>query len=44
MFDKDEKIVDEIENLVNNIENVQEKFDAYCAFMKQVFLNTSNLN
>lgn len=44
MLDKNEKIIDEIENLVSNIENIQEQIDAYCMFVKQSILNTSNLN
>lgn len=41
---RDEKVVIEIENLVNNIEKVQENIDVYCELMKRMFLNTSGLN
>jgi hypothetical protein len=43
MFDdlKKEKIVIDITNLVNNLD---EATDAYCEFMKGVILNTSGLN
>ena len=41
---KNEKIVVEITNLVDNVEKTQEDIDAYCEFMKGVILNTSGLN
>ncbi len=41
---KNEKIVIEIINLVENIEQFENDVDAYCAFMKDVILNTSGLN
>ena len=46
MYDdlKNENIIIEISNLVNNIEKVQEDIDAYYEFMKGVILNTSGLN
>ena len=46
MYDKmkNEQIIIEITTLVDTIENMQEDIDAYCEFMKGVFLNTSGLN
>lgn len=41
---KNEKIIVELANLVEDIEHVQEDIDAYCEFMKGVILNTSGLN
>lgn len=41
---KNEKIIIEITNLVENTEKIQEDIDAYCQFMKSVILNTSGLN
>ncbi len=46
MYDdlRNEKIIIEIVNLVNDIEEFEEDIDAYCAFMKEVILNTSGIN
>lgn len=41
---KNEKIVVEITNLVDKVEQTQKDIDAYCEFMKGVILNTSGLN
>lgn len=41
---KNEKIIVEITNLVDNIENMKDDVDAYCEFMKGIILNTSGLN
>ena len=41
---KDEKLIVEITNLVENIEDFKEDIDSYCEFMKGVILNTSGLN
>ncbi len=41
---KDEKLIVEISNLVENVENIEADIDAYCEFMKGVILNTSGLN
>lgn len=41
---KNEKLIVEITNLVENVEQMQEEIDAYCEFMKGVILNTSGLN
>jgi len=40
---KNEKLIVEITNLVENVEKMQEDIDAYCEFMKGVILNTSGL-
>lgn len=40
----DEKIIEEIKNLVENTENIKENMDVYCEFMKIAFLNMSGLN
>ncbi len=46
MYDdlRNEKIVIEIINLVDDIEQFENDVDAYCSFMKEVILNTSGLN
>ena len=46
MYDdlRNEKIIIEIVNLVNDIEEFEEDIDAYCTFMKEVILNTSGIN
>ena len=46
MYDylRNEKIIVEIINLVDDIEEFENDVDAYCAFMKEVILNTSGLN
>ncbi len=41
---KNEKIIVEITNLVEKVEQFQEDIDSYCEFMKGVILNTSGLN
>ncbi len=41
---KNEKIIVEIVNLIDKIESFENDVDAYCAFMKDVILNTSGLN
>ncbi len=41
---KNEKIVVELINLVESVENMQKDIDAYCEFMKGVILNTSGKN
>ncbi|MFR1672244.1 MAG: hypothetical protein ACLSWI_04785 [Candidatus Gastranaerophilaceae bacterium] len=41
---KSEKIIVEITNLVDKVEEFQEDIDSYCEFMKGVILNTSGLN
>ena len=41
---KNEKIIVEITNLVEQAENFENDVDAYCDFMKGVILNTSGLN
>lgn len=41
---RNEKIIVEIINLVDNIEQFENDVDAYCTFMKEVILNTSSLN
>lgn len=44
--DKKTKIIIAIRDLVNEEENedFEEDMDEYCAFMKQMFLDTSSLN
>ena len=46
MYDdlRNEKIVIEIINLVDDIEQFESDVDAYCSFMKEFILNTSGLN
>ena len=39
-----EKLKQEINELVDNIEKIQNEIDVYCELMKKMFLNTSNLN
>lgn len=41
---KNEKIIVEIVNLVENIESIKDDIDSYCEFMKGVILNTSGKN
>ncbi len=41
---KNEKLIVEITNLIENAENVKDEVDVYCEFMKGVILNTSGLN
>lgn len=41
---KNDKIIVEITNLVDKVEEFQEDIDSYCEFMKGVILNTSGLN
>lgn len=41
---KNDKIIVEITNLVDTVEEFQEDIDSYCEFMKGVILNTSGLN
>ena len=46
MYDdlKNEEIIVEIVNLVENIEAYKAEVDAYCEFMREVILNTQGLN
>ncbi len=46
MFEENKKqrIIVDITNLVEEIEQFEEDIDAYCEFMKGVILNTSGLN
>ncbi len=46
MYDdlRNEKIIIEIVNLTQNIEQFENDIDSYCEFMKEVILNTSGLN
>lgn len=47
MYNKDineEKIVLEIRDLVNDIDNVKENIESYCEFMKNMFLSGSGRN
>lgn len=41
---KNEDIIVEIINLVDNVEIYEADVNAYCAFMKNVILSTSGLN
>lgn len=41
---KDEKLIVDITNLVNNIEQIEGDIDSYCEFMKGIILNTSGIN
>ncbi len=41
---KNQEIIVEIVNLVEEIEDYKEDLDAYCEFMKGVILSTSGLN
>lgn len=41
---KNVKLLLEITNLVDKVEEFQEDIDSYCEFMKGVILNTSGLN
>ena len=41
---KNENIIIEIRNLVNDCENFEDDIDSYCAFMREVILNTSGVN
>lgn len=40
----EEKIVMEIRDLINDIDNVKENIDNYCEFLKQMFLSGSGRN
>ncbi|MDD3238038.1 MAG: hypothetical protein PHV37_08090 [Candidatus Gastranaerophilales bacterium] len=40
----DNKIVIEIRELVNDIDNFKEDVEEYCRFMKEMFLSTSGKN
>jgi hypothetical protein len=46
MFDdlKKEGIIVELKELVEKAEELKTDMDAYCEFMKEVFLGTSSLN
>lgn len=44
MTNDNEKLMKEIDQLMQTAENVEEQIDIYCMFMKQVILNTSSLN
>ena len=39
-----EKLKQEINELVDNVEKIQEEIDVYWELMKKMFLSTSNLN
>ena len=39
-----EKLKQEINDLVDNVEKIQDEIDVYCELMKKMFLCTSNLN
>lgn len=39
-----EKLKQEINELVDNVEKIQDEIDVYCELMKKMFLSTSNLN
>lgn len=41
---KEENLIVEINDLVNNIESIKEEIDVYCCLMKQMFLSGSNFN
>lgn len=41
---KNDKIIVEITNLVDKVEEFKDDIDSYCEFMKGVILNTSGLN
>lgn len=41
---KNEKIVIEVQELVNNIESAKEEFDVYCSLVRQMFLSGSGKN
>ena len=41
---KKNDIIVEIKTLVDKAEEVQSEIDAYCSFMKQMFLSTSGTN
>ncbi len=41
---KKDEIIVEIVNLVDKVDSYKEDIDAYCQFMKGVFLSTSGLN
>ena len=41
---KTEKLKQEINELVDNVEKIQDEIDVYCELMKKMFLSTSNLN
>ncbi len=40
----EEKIVIEIQNLINDIDSVKETFDDYCQMLKEMFLSGSGKN
>ena len=39
-----EKLKQEINELVDNVEKIQDEIEVYCELMKKMFLSTSNLN
>ena len=41
---KDEKVVNEIQDLVAEVNSIKEEIDIYCDMIKQIFLSTSNKN
>lgn len=46
MYDdlKNERIIIELKELIEKIEEEMDDIDSYCAFMKETFLATSGLN
>lgn len=41
---KNEKIANEIKDLLNEVDKVQEEISVYCDLMKQTFLSSSGKN
>ncbi len=41
---KKENVVEELQTLFDKVEEYKSEIDAYCDFMKKVFLTTSGLN
>lgn len=41
---KEENLIAEISNLVENIESIKGEVDIYCCLIKQMFLSSSNSN
>lgn len=41
---KNEEIVVEVKNLIENINNFKDEANIYCDLMKQMFLSASNCN
>ena len=39
-----EKIIVEVQDLIQNIDNFKDKVDIYCDLMKQIFLSSSGKN